>query len=402
MHRLFVCSFLLCVSCVCLGTLTSAENTASAIDQTGSTPVQVVYLTEGTSIVTYDVDPQTLNPTQVGSVTVPNAAINPDVYPSLIAAPNDHFIFYIGYVSQSQQELWVFATDSTGSPQLPAVQELNVKNLNGLLADPKANFVYAVFEGVNKDQAYTTPWYIRRYAVDAASGKLSQPQVAATYALDNGADGTTLCGLTLLGFNSSGTSLYDEVSCSAEGANDATYNERTVNLTNGALGDDVEVYSWQNGTEGFESVQFVGDRMFDFVVPFNYAQGYDSVNIYPIVPSTRAPLLTCTAQMLEACGYAGGFAHPSGKYIFMAIASDVTQIDKVELSQKKIVDTSNYVPYEVTQFSPDGTLVYGVTSVNSTDQLMVYGFNVGTSEVTPGGYIYLPSTYEGFFTAEWQ
>ena len=397
MPRLFVC----CVSLL-LVTLTSAQNTASASSRAASTPVQVVYLTAGTTIVTYDVDPQTLNPAQVGSITVPNAVVNPDVNPWLIAAPNDHFIYYIGYVSQSQEHLWVFATDSTGSPQLPAVQQLNVKNLDGLQVDPKANFAYAVFEGVNVDHAYTTPWYIRRYAIDPASGKLSQPQLEATYALDNGADGTTLCGLSLLGFNSNGTSLYDEVSCSAEGANDATYNERTVNLTTGALGDDVEVYSWQNGTEGFESVQFVDVRRFDFVVPFNYAQGYDSVNIYPIVPSTSTPLLTCTAQMLESCGYSSGLVHPSGKYLFMAIASDLTQIDKVELSQTKIVDTSNYIPYEVTQFSPDGTLVYGVASVYSTYQLMIYGFNVATSEVTPGGFIYLPSTYGSFSTAEWQ
>jgi hypothetical protein len=193
------------------------------------------------------------------------------------------------------------------------------------------------------------------------------------------------------------------VQCSAEGANDATYNERTVNLTNGALGSDVEVYSWQNGdTGGYESVQFVADRLFDFVVPFDYAQGYDSVNIYPVVPSTSTPLLTCTADMLEACGYSVGLAHPSGKYVFMAIASDLTQIDKVELSQKKIVDSSNYVPYWVTQFSPDGTLVYGVQYENSGSQLMIYGFDVATSEVTPGGSIELPSTFDAFYTAEWQ
>jgi hypothetical protein len=57
MPRLFVCCVLLC-----LGTLTSAQNTASALAQTPSTPVQVVYLTEGTTIVTYNVDPQTLSP----------------------------------------------------------------------------------------------------------------------------------------------------------------------------------------------------------------------------------------------------------------------------------------------------------------------------------------------------
>jgi hypothetical protein len=396
MPRLFVC-FLLCV-----GTLTSAQNTAPALAQTASTPVQVVYLTEGTTIVTYNVDPQTLNPSQVNSVIVPNAVVNPDVYPWLIAAPNDHFIYYIGYVSQSQQRLWVFATDSTGSPQLPVVQEFNVKNFNGLRVDPKANFAYAVFEGVDDDGSYTTPWYIRRYAIDPASGKLSQSRLEATYSLDNGAEGTTFCWLSLLGFKSSGTSLYDEMQCSAEGAEDATYNERTVNLTNGGLGDDVEVYSWQNGDGGGELVQFVAGRLFDFVEPNPYQPGAESVNIYPVVPSTSTPLLTCTADMLEACGYSVGLAHPSGKYVFMDIASDVTQIDKVELSQKKIIDTSNYVPYRVTQFSPDGTLVYGVTSQNSTYQLMIYGFNVATSEVTPGGYIYLPSTYEAFFTAEWQ
>jgi hypothetical protein len=362
----------------------------------------VIYLAAGTTIVTYNVDPQTLNPTQVASLTVPNAVVNPDVNPWLVAAPNDHFIYYIGYVSQSQQRLWIFATDSTGSPQLPAVQAINVNNLNGLQVDPKANFVHAVFEGVNTFNSYTTPWYLRRYAVDPASGKLSHAQLEARYALDNGAGGTTFCGLSLLGFKASGASLYDEVRCSAHGTI-ATYNERTVNLTNGALGDDVEVYSWQNGNSGgYESVQFVAGRLFDFVVPFDYAQGYDSVNIYPIVPSTSTPLLTCTAAMLEACGYSVGLAHPSGKYVFMAIAPDLTQIDKVELSQKKIVDSSNYVPYRVTQFSPDGTLVYGVQNQNSSSQLMVYGFDVATSVVTPGGYIYLPSTYEAFFTAERQ
>src|ERR1700690_1343697 len=169
-----------CVCCMllCLGTLSSAQN-SSAVVQTSPTPVQVVYLVESTTIVTYNVDPQTLNPTQVGSVTVPNAVFNPDVIPWLIAAPNDHFIYYIGYVSQTQQRLWVFATDSTGSPQLPVVQQFNVKNFNGLQVDPKANFVYAVFEGVNTDDSSNTPWYIRRYLINPASGKLNQPQVLA-------------------------------------------------------------------------------------------------------------------------------------------------------------------------------------------------------------------------------
>ncbi len=128
-------------------------------------------------------------------------------------------------------------------------------------------------------------------------------------------------------------------------------NERTVDLTTGALGSDVEVYSWQNGNQGSEYVQFVAGRMFDFVTPNPYQPGAESVNIYPVVPSTSTPLLSCTAQMLEACGYASGVAHPSGKYVFMAISQDSTQIDKVEISQKKIVDTSNYIPVELSAFT---------------------------------------------------
>ena len=76
MSRLIACCMLLC-----MGTLSLAQNAASAVTQTSPTPIQVVYLVESTIIVTYNVDPVTLNPTQVGSLTVPNAVFNPDVYP---------------------------------------------------------------------------------------------------------------------------------------------------------------------------------------------------------------------------------------------------------------------------------------------------------------------------------
>ena len=115
------------------------------------------------------------------------------------------------------------------------------------------------------------------------------------------------------------------MSCNGVQGPYATYNERTVHLTTGALGSDVEVYHWSNSTEGYESIQFVADLLFDFVVPNNYQPGANSVNIYSVVPSTSTPLLTCTAQMLEACGYGTGVAHLSGEYTFMAMAPDLTR-----------------------------------------------------------------------------
>ena len=107
--------------------------------------------------------------------------------------------------------------------------------------------------------------------------------------------------------------------------------------------------------------------------------------------------------MLQACGYASGVAHPSGKYIFMEISGDTTQIDKLDLGAKKIVDTSHYIPYRfLGVFSPDGTIAYADNYTYGTNYYYVeiYGFDVATSNVTPGGVIYIPSSLDPFFVAQ--
>src|ERR1700692_2034946 len=50
--------------------------------------VQVVYVAQGTSIVTYNVDPQNLNYTQGG--TLSNAGVS--TFGTVVPSPNDHFI----------------------------------------------------------------------------------------------------------------------------------------------------------------------------------------------------------------------------------------------------------------------------------------------------------------------
>jgi len=75
----------------------------------------------------------------------------------------------------------------------------------------------------------------------------------------------------------------------------------------------------------------------------------------------------------------------------MQISPGTYQIDKVELAAKKIVDTGNYllVPW-LNQFSPDGTLVYGEGSWSGSGlPLNIFGFNVTTSAITPGGSIWI-------------
>ena len=139
--------------------------------------------------------------------------------------------------------------------------------------------------------------------------------------------------------------------------------------------------------------------MFNFVVPDDWQQGVNSVNVYPLVPNTNRPLVQCTATMLEACGYGGAMrVHPSGEYVFMDIG--VEQVEKVDLNSKTITDTSYYIPYPFGAFSPDGSLVYAVNDSGSGFYIEIYGFNVSTGAVTPGQYIYVPQQIDSWLAAQ--
>jgi hypothetical protein len=95
----------------------------------------------------------------------------------------------------------------------------------------------------------------------------------------------------------------------------------------------MQVYSWSTFPPGVELATFINNRIVDFSISPSYSPGYNSLSIYPIVPGSAnpAPLLQCTAKMLQACGYAFDEAvHPSGKYIFSQIDTDTEQIVKIE------------------------------------------------------------------------
>lgn len=368
---------------------------ANAAPNASTSVVQVAYLIEGNSLLTYNVDPQTLNATQVGTlkVEIPSSYYNYWLAPS----PNGHFLYFVSADTSFHQHLWVYQTDATGAPQNPPVQVMKIEGqLWGLQFDPQANFAYTV--NVNPYTGFQSTFYLRRYVVDPATGRLSQPETQATYVLSTDPSGAD-CGLALFGFSPKTTQLYDAVVCYNHDNSAATYYQRTLNAQTGALGPDVQIYSWVSGMTGGESVQFIGGLMYDFVVPNTFQQGINQVNIYPAIANTHQPVVQCTAQMLEACGYAtSGKVHPSGKYLFMQISPDTFQIDRVELGQKKIVDTGSYLLLQwLSQFSPDGSLIYGIDSSGSFIQ--VYGFDGRTAVVTTGGTIPL-ANYSPVWTAE--
>jgi hypothetical protein len=381
----------------CVWVPAQAQTLNQATDSGSPTlPVQVLYIIDNSTLTTYNLDPQTLDANSVGTLVVP-----PSTSSSVTSSPDDHFIYYTWYDGPPlTQHLWVYATDATGSPQDPPVQKVNAGKFYGSLAfGPNTKYAYQVTTvqaGSEEFQNYT----IWRYVMNPATGKINYPQAVAKYRLP--AAGSEDCGVFIVGFNASGNEMYDEIFCGYHGGASATFNERTVNVETGTLGPDVEVYGWNNSNSGAENVQFVNNLLFDLVIPNDYQQGIDSVNVFPVQPNASAsPLIECTASMLEACGYQGGFLnliHPSGRYVFMGISAGTTQIDKVEVSAHKIADTSNYIPYTVEKFSPDGTIAYGVQNENIGFEIEIYGFSVASGKITPGGALFVPSPLDPWFT----
>src|SRR6202140_81775 len=335
MSRLISLCLLLCISSLAL-----------------ASSVEVVYVLSGTTILTYNVDRQNLNYTQVGTLTVSGASTI-----GLVPSPNDHFI-YVGATDSTQTtHLYVYATDANGAPQSPPTQKLYANNLKRLQIDPKANFLYAVY-ATPTDQGNEMVETIHRFLVNPNNGAVSGSAIEGKYTLMN-ISGYS-CNLSLTGFNSNATELYDQVYCQTHEGPYANYYERTVNSTTGALGPDIQIYVWGSDGQSEEEVQFVGDRMFDFVYPDNPPE---IVNIYPAVPNTSKPEVQCTASMLAACGAPNGLvAHPSGQYLLIGNSNgSASEIEKIEYSQKKIVDTGNQAPYipDISgrvgpPFSPDG------------------------------------------------
>jgi hypothetical protein len=362
--------------------------------------VEVVYVASGTTILTYNVGPKTLNYTQVGTLSISGAA----TFQNLIPSPNDHFIYVTAADSTQTTHLYVYATDANGAPQSPPTQKLYAKNLKGLQIDPNANFFYAVY-ATPVDQGNEMAETIHRFLINPNNGAVSGSVIEGKYTLMN-ISGYS-CDLSLTGFNSNATELYDQVYCSTHEGSYANYYERTVNSSTGALGPDVQIYSWAGDGQSAEGIQFVGNRMFDFV--YSYPNP-DSINIYPAVPNTSRPEVQCTSAMLAACA-APNFdvIHPSGRYIFIGNSNgSATEIEKIDYSEKKIVDTGNQLPNTFNgfgpPFSPDGTLAFTATNTSSGYELQANAFNVSTSQVTNGAQLSVGSSgpyniQNAYFTA---
>lgn len=379
----------------CLATLGFAQT--SAVEPASSTASQqLVYVVDGSTLTTYNINSQTLQATEAGTTQMLQS-----VYPNIITSPNGHVVYYTAYQNTSQvgQKLYVYSTNTSGVPNGQPIQSISAQGFFSPFVDPTGKFLYVVHQGA-VGSSYTT-YTIRRYAIDPSTGKLSLPLTEASYKLDSYSSGL-YCSLSLYGMNPAGTKLYDVVFCGyPHGGSEATYYERSVDPQTGALGPDQQIYSWDNASGAGHEFSFVKGFAFDFVIS-NFGSNANAVDIYWLKPSLKTPAISCTPSMLADCGsFATALAHPSAQYVFLSIPpSYVTDIAKVELNSKQIVGTSSTIPYEVRLFSPDGKIAYAAYDVNSAMNIQIYGFNASTAQVTAGGLISVPSNLDAWFAAE--
>jgi hypothetical protein len=314
---------------------------------------------------------------------------------------NGHFLYIRGTDSSQRQHLWVFATDDSGVPQNPPVQTIDANGMFSFDLDPGANLASSVL-GVPNSQNQTI-FSVERFVVDPSTGILSSPSIVAKYppngSCTHGSEGSSF---SLNGFSSNGKALYDDWYCFHHGDVGANYYARTVDPQTGALGPDTKVFTWTSNSEGYDDVIFLNNQIIDFSIPNPFGQGVNSLSIYPLVPNSKTPLVQCTATMLEACGYSiGALVHPSGKYIFFTINYYTDQIASIDLPDKKLIDTTHYIPFQVSKFNFDGTIVYAVSVGSSTYDVEIYGFNPQNADVTTtGSFIHAPSITDSFWPVE--
>ena len=353
-----------------------------------SSTVDVMYVQENNSILTYNVSPQTGEATRVGQPLTLNALNN---YIGLVPSPTDHFLNVLWFDSSSKKYLYVYDTDAFGVPQAKPVQRLSALYIAGFQADPNGKFDYALRLWQDKNGEYVSD--IRLFTVDSSSGTLTESPVAqARYAPSY----YFTAGLS--GFNGSGSKMYDTWNVNFDGEAASTYYYRTVDPNTGALGPDTEFFYWSDWMSS-DQVLLTNNLIIDLSRPYNMQQ-YQTVKVFRVI-NNGSPLINCTATMLAACNTTGNIAvDPSGQYVFLT-PSNVTQVARIDLTNKQIVDTGNSIPGTPQLFfSQDGRLVYALTNnYNGTSAVQIYRFDKQTGALTAGTQISL-STVWGLTPAE--
>jgi hypothetical protein len=369
-----------------------ASFAATSVTSVAQAPIDVLYAQLNSTILTYTVDPATLQSTAVGqSLNLPG---NPG-WVRLIPSPNDHFVYVLTGAPFKQGALSVYPTNASGVPREPAIQIFvpPAEAVAQFTIDPSGRFAYLLeYKG-----HYV--FDLRLFTINTATGMLTEsPQIQAKFPPNE------YCGAGFVGFSPDGSRLRYEWGCaypgSYPGSLTGTFYYQNIDPQTGQLGPEVEFYRFSDdGINTADEVEFSSRSINNY----HYVQGQVSIRIFPFVANPQIPLIDCTSAMLPACGEAGAFLQdPTGQYLVMTLSTGNFEIVKIDLPGKTLVDTgtsfSNLLqPY----FSVDGQIMYTVAyQFQGPSTIQINGFNRSTGGLTAGGQVTVPATMWNVFVAQ--
>jgi len=364
------------LSLMSLALLGSAANAAQ-------NSVEVLYVQQNTNILTYNVNRATLQAAEVGQqLALTGNAATVQVIPS----PNGHFVYVLTGADYTQTSVSVYATDSSGVPQAPALQSVGPAAITQFTIDPNGRFAYMVEYTTTSQGAFL--YRVRLFTINASTGKLTEsPQVQLKYGP------SFYCAPSLDGFYPNGGEIEYSIFCTPRDSLSATYYKRSINSKTGEWGSPSEFYSFDdNNSINSDEVRLSARNINDL----NVLNTQTSVRIYPSTGG-KTPLIDCTSTMLAACSEASQFWQDiSGQYLLLSLNGNM-EIVRVDLDNRQIVDTGNSIN-QTPHFSPDDSILYGA-AYGTQSYVQIYGFNAHTGGLSTGNQVTVPATLWNIFPA---
>jgi hypothetical protein len=330
---------------------------------------QLLYVQEGSHLVTYSVNPKTAATTKLGSLYI-DALQN---YPIQIFHSGS-YIYILGFRSAADEYFSVHATTAAGVPTETPIQMLVVKPaLTQFHIHPNGTFAYALYSSTDQ----TTRQFVGDivlFTINLKTGELTNTTKAVTSFLPNYYFQTFLYG-----FNSTGSKFYIRAYVNFRDSVGSSYSSYTVNAKTGELGDATAFWGDDASIVG-TAFSVISDKLIGLDSNYGVSGGPAGIKIYPnaVYPPNPPPnpAITCTVDMLAECGSTTGMQFdPSGKYLFLSTTANGTEVMAIDLTAKELKKTGASMPDAAQNgviFSPDGTLAY---AIKHPSEVLVYAFN---------------------------
>src|SRR5581483_10961664 len=246
--------------------------------------VQVLYIIENHSLVTYDVDVRTGTATRVGSIPVGISPIQ------LFSSPNTRFLYVVGSTAAGETFIFAYPTDGRGAPAPVPVQRFVAKQLTQLVVHPSGKYGYALFSYLDSNREFNSS--IELFTMNPNDGLLANThKVEATFGPNY------YLQESLFGMTKDGRKLYDGSSVNFHSANGTVYSYRLVDPATGDLGEDIPFFDGSGYANEYQRVDFSDDLIVDYLNA-GYEGGPLYIDVYPNSISPMTPLINCTASML--------------------------------------------------------------------------------------------------------